>query len=228
MSRTESGSTTAGVADTTPATPRDGAPAEGAIATGRVGRYVLRERLGAGGMGEVYAAYDPELDRKVAVKLLHRGVGDLGTDRLRREARTMARLSHRNLVAVHDVGEHEGQLVLAMELVDGGTLRGWVTGKPWPDMLRVYLDAGRGLAAAHQAGVIHRDFKPDNVLIGSDGRVAVGDFGIARRREHGSDVAAGEGPGAVDASLTHTGATIGTPRMVRSPASPSGPTTGHR
>jgi tetratricopeptide (TPR) repeat protein len=177
----------------------------------QLGRYIVRERIGAGGMGEVHAAYDPELDRKVAIKLLHRDLGAQATDRLRREARTMARLSHRNLVAVHDVGEHDGHLFLAMEYVEGGTLRGWARDRPWREVLRAYLDAGRGLAAAHAAGVVHRDFKPDNVLLGKDGRVAVTDFGIARRGAAADDEPSGHGPALDDVALTSTGAMIGTP-----------------
>ncbi|MFV8753809.1 protein kinase domain-containing protein [Nannocystaceae bacterium ST9] len=146
-----------------------------------IGRYRVDRRLGAGGMGEVYLAFDEALDRKVAIKRVR---GDRSTAaihaRLREEARALARLSHANVVQIYEVGEHEGQTFLAMEFVEGTTLAGWLMQpKSWRAILDVFLAAGRGLAAAHSAGVVHRDFKPDNVLIGSDGRVCVADFGLA-------------------------------------------------
>jgi tetratricopeptide (TPR) repeat protein len=159
-----------------------------------VGRYVVLERLGVGGMGEVYAAYDPELDRKIAIKLLLPGQsGTLSTSsghgRLLREAQAMAKLHHANVVAVHDVGTHDVRVFVAMEFVDGGNLADWITtgsdgnGKPhsWPDVLARFLAAGEGLAAAHAAGLIHRDFKPANVLVSREGSVRVADFGLARQ-----------------------------------------------
>ena len=154
-----------------------------------VGRYVILERVGAGGMGVVYAAWDPKLDRKVALKLLHddpvnqreRG------QRLEREAQAMARLTHPNVIAVHDVGEVAGRVFMALEFVEGETLGRWARlddpskeGRPWSEVLEVALAAGRGLAAAHAEGLVHRDFKPDNVMIGADGRVRVMDFGLVR------------------------------------------------
>ncbi|HEY5924409.1 MAG TPA: serine/threonine-protein kinase [Kofleriaceae bacterium] len=156
-----------------------------------IGRYVVLERLGEGGMGVVYSAFDPELDRKVAVKLLQ---GKSGGDAsqvsgdqawLLREAQALARLSHPNVVSVHDVGTLPGDRVfVAMELVDGVTLRKWMKAevRPWRDVLPVMIAAGQGLAAAHAAGLVHRDFKPDNVLVGHDGRVRVMDFGLAKVR----------------------------------------------
>ena len=154
-----------------------------------VGRYVIIDVLGKGGMGVVYTAFDPELDRKVAVKLLQAsaGAGSTGGDQawLLREAQAMARLSHPNVIAVHDVGTLPGDRVfVAMELVDGATLRAWVRTepRPWRDVVAVMRQAGAGLAAAHAAGLVHRDFKPDNVLVGTDGRVRVMDFGLARLR----------------------------------------------
>jgi tetratricopeptide (TPR) repeat protein len=150
-----------------------------------VGRYVLLDRVGAGGMGVVYAAYDPELDRKVALKLLHERKGaraSKGHARLLREAQAMARLSHPNVIAVHDVGAIGGTVFIAMEYVAGQTLAEWQkTRPPWKEVLDVYGRAGAGLAAAHAVGMVHRDFKPENVLIGADGRVRVLDFGLARR-----------------------------------------------
>lgn len=152
----------------------------------QVGRFLLLERLGHGGMGVVYSAYDPKLDRRVALKLLHaRAAHDSrGHARLANEARALARLSHPNVVPVHDVGIIDDKVFLVMELVAGQTLRVWAgqTRRSWRDVLAVYLQAGRGLAAAHAVGIIHRDFKPDNALVGDDGRVRVVDFGLARHR----------------------------------------------
>jgi hypothetical protein len=149
-----------------------------------VSRYRILEAIGAGGMGIVYAAHDPELDRNVAIKLLRpRESEDDGTLRARivREARAMARLSHPNVVAVYDVGTVGTQIFVAMELVEGKTLSGWLSEakRSWRAILDVFAAAGRGLAAAHAAGLVHRDFKPDNVLIGADGSVRVTDFGLA-------------------------------------------------
>ena len=152
-----------------------------------VGRYLVVGLVGTGGMGEVYAAYDPELDRKIALKLL-RAQSTAGSDasegraRLLREAQAIARLSDANVVTVYDVGTFDDRVFLAMEFVDGNTLGYWLEAKnrSWREVVAVFASAGRGLAAAHRAGVIHRDFKPDNVMIGSDGKVRVMDFGLAR------------------------------------------------
>jgi serine/threonine protein kinase len=148
-----------------------------------IGRYRIEGPLGSGGVGLVYAAHDPVLGRRVAVKLLRperSGVAAAG-ERLREEAQAMARLAHPNVVTVFDVGEHAGGFYIAMELVDGLSLRGWLTEtpRPWREVLAAYFQAGRGLAAAHDAGLVHRDFKPANVLMGRDGRVRVVDFGLA-------------------------------------------------
>ncbi|WP_224372375.1 serine/threonine-protein kinase [Hyalangium versicolor] len=147
-----------------------------------VSRYVVIERLGQGAMGVVYAARDPELDRRVAIKLLRpegRQVEELRR-RLLREAQALARLSDPNVVAVHDVGTCGDGLFLAMDLVEGSTLAQWLRQpRTWQEVLDVFVKAGRGLGAAHSAGLVHRDFKPANVLVGRDGRVRVTDFGLA-------------------------------------------------
>ncbi|HWB75275.1 MAG TPA: serine/threonine-protein kinase, partial [Nannocystaceae bacterium] len=155
-----------------------------------VGRYVLLDELGRGGMGIVYAAFDPELDRKVAIKLLRVRDEDATQARARllREAQAMARLDHPNVVAVHDVGTFDDHVFVAMEFVDGVTLRAWARAQPrgWREVVEVMTLAGRGLAAAHGVGLVHGDFKPDNVMIGggrsgSGPRIRVMDFGLARR-----------------------------------------------
>jgi tetratricopeptide (TPR) repeat protein len=147
-----------------------------------VGRYVVEERIGAGGMGVVFRARDPALDRVVALKCLRPEYVALhGESRLVREARGMAQLSHPNVVAVYGVEHQHGSLMLAMEHVHGKTLREWLgVPRPWPEIVGKLLDAGRGLAAAHAAGLVHRDFKPSNVLVGDDDRVRVMDFGLVR------------------------------------------------
>jgi eukaryotic-like serine/threonine-protein kinase len=159
------------------------------LETLKIGRFILLERIGAGSMGEIYAAYDDRLDRKVAIKLLHDGLdtSPSARQRLLREAQTLARLSHPNVVHVYEVGEFQGRVFIAMEFVAGRTLREWLhTSAPpvrrptMPEILRHFIAAGRGLEAAHDAGLVHRDFKPANVLIGDDGRARVVDFGLAR------------------------------------------------
>src|SRR5215468_301171 len=166
-----------------------------------VGRFHIESKLGKGGMGVVYAAYDPELDRRVAIKLLHpsRG-GALSTidreARLQREAQAMARLSHPNVVAIYDVGLDVDRIFIAMELVEGTSLRRWQDQAPrtWRELLAIYLQAGRGLAAGHAAGIVHLDFKPDNVLVARTGQVRVTDFGLAVSAEL---AAAAERPGSI-------------------------------
>lgn len=155
----------------------------------RLDHFVVMERLGEGGMGVVLAAYDPDLDRKVAIKLLRADAwgetaATKGRQRLLREAQAMARLSHPNVVVVHEVGVVEGRVFVAMEYVDGCTLGGWTRKRKrtWREVVEMYSRAGQGLAAAHEAGLVHRDFKPDNVLVGDDGRVRVTDFGIVGTR----------------------------------------------
>lgn len=156
----------------------------------RLGRYVILYRLGSGGMGVVFAAYDPELDRKVAVKLVRLETGSpTAREALRREAQAMARLSHPNVVAVHDVGGEGDDVFLAMDLIDGVTLDEWLKleKRGWRDVLRVFLQAGRGLAAVHAADVVHHDFSPRNVLVTAEEKALLSDFGLARAPER-SDV----------------------------------------
>jgi tetratricopeptide (TPR) repeat protein/predicted Ser/Thr protein kinase len=167
-----------------------------------VGRYMLLQEIGRGAMGVVHAAYDPELDRKIALKLM------LDDDpqarmRLQREARALARVNHPNVITVHDVGMAHGRVFIAMELVSGTSLaRAIETRRPWREVLELFEAAGRGLAAAHRAGLVHRDFKPANVLVDEDGRVLVTDFGLARLVERGD---------ARDRALTKPGRGPGTP-----------------
>jgi serine/threonine protein kinase len=201
-------------------------PASGLLPRGAtVGRYVILALVGQGGMGDVYGAYDPELDRMIALKLLNDGGAASESQarsrgRLLREARSIARLTHPNVVVVHDAGTINDRVFIAMEFIEGQTLGAWLGGKPrsWPEIRAVFLAAGRGLAAAHATGIVHRDFKPHNVMVATDGAVRVTDFGLA------SDVARGDhpSPAAPDRdrtdfahtaaiSLTRTGALVGTP-----------------
>ena len=151
---------------------------------GAIGRYRITRKIGEGGMGVVYAAFDPELQRDVAVKLIRadRFRGDIhgASARLRREAQITAQLAHPNVVTIYDVGESDGGVYIAMELVDGPSLSRWVKqdARTWREVVSMFFGAGRGLAAAHDAGLIHRDFKPSNVLVG-DRRARVVDFGLA-------------------------------------------------
>jgi serine/threonine protein kinase/tetratricopeptide (TPR) repeat protein len=180
---------------------------EALLPTGtRIGRYLLLEHLGEGGMGVVYAAYDPELNRRIALKLLRAQASDVlgavaARTRLLREAQAMARVSHPNVIAIYDVGALEEHVFLAMELIEGGTLAAWLRSTPrsWRQVVDMYRRAGQGLEAAHQAGLVHRDFKPENVLVGRDGRPRVTDFGLARAALLTAD-GAPEGPGAAAAA----------------------------
>ena len=222
--------------------PRPGRNDAAHLAIGaRVDRYIVVSELGAGGMGVVYAAYDPELDRKVALKLLLPEVtGGRSRDRSHsleeararfvREAHALARLSHPNVVAIYDVGEAEGCVWLAMEHVHGVTLDAWLQESPrtTSELLEVMIAAGHGLEAAHEAGLLHRDFKPENVMIGRDGRTRVMDLGLARGAGQSVDAATTQGsPGsatsasaasastssvsASDVRVTRAGALVGTP-----------------
>jgi len=185
-----------------------------------VGRYDVRGPIGSGGMGSIVRAYDPELQREVALKLLRaERMGDASTrTRLVQEARAMARLSHPNVAMVFEVGEADGHLFVAMELIEGRNLREWLDDddRPWPEILDLFLQAGRGLAAAHAKGLIHRDFKPENVMVDDEGRARVVDFGLAQEQgdhatldEATEPIELPEGHG--EASLTTTGTLLGTP-----------------
>ncbi|HWB75412.1 MAG TPA: serine/threonine-protein kinase [Nannocystaceae bacterium] len=208
-------------------------PASAIAAATAIGRFAVLGAIGAGGMGQVFSAYDPQLDRRVALKLLHGAGSVLERQRLVREAQALARLSHPNVVTVHEVGEHEGHVFVAMEFVEGATLREWIDEHPPGDRerllraLELLRDAGQGIAAAHAAGLVHRDIKPRNILVGADGRVRVVDFGLARSTAPESEELAAtlkpedpltssaeSGPGAsalLGASLTEADKIVGTP-----------------
>ncbi|MFY0564840.1 protein kinase domain-containing protein [Archangium lansingense] len=193
----------------------------------QVGRYLLLERLGQGGMGVVYAAFDPDLDRKVALKLLQTEgqiISETARARLLREAQAMARVSHPNVIPIFDVGVWGDQVFLAMELADGGTLSGWLEEEhSWREVLEQFLAAGRGLQAAHEAGLVHRDFKPANVLVSQAGRVYVTDFGLALQvgastrdddlSEEARELMTPERR-LLETSLTQTGVVMGTPNYM--------------
>ena len=184
----------------------------------RIGRFVVLDRLGVGAMGVVYSAYDQQLDRKVAIKLLHAEQREART-RLLREAQAMAKLSHPNVVQVFEVGTQADQVFLAMELVRGSTLRHWQDARPraTQEIIDVYVQAGQGLAHAHAKGLVHRDFKPENVLVGHDGRVRVLDFGLARPEGRSRRVRRTAIPGTIrrqdslGTELTRDGELVGTP-----------------
>jgi len=178
----------------------------------RVGRYQLDRRIASGGMGEVWAAWDPQLRREIAVKLVRpdRADDDRERERLLREARALARLGHPNVLAVHDVGEIDGEVFLATELVAGDTLATRAgPNADWRVLAGLYAQAARGLAAAHAAGLVHRDVKPANLLLGTDGRVRVADFGLAVRSR--TPVMPSGSTSEGDASVTASGHIAGTP-----------------
>ncbi len=195
----------------------------------QLGRFEVVRPLGKGGMGSVFLARDPALERQVAVKVLAGPSSEDGRQRLLREARALAQLNHPHVVHVYEVGIVGEQVFLAMEFVDGPTLRTWSqTPRSWSELMQVFLAAGQGLAAAHAAGIVHRDFKPDNVIVGLDGRVRVLDFGLARGVQQSADPKVFADaptrktgpedlmPSALraDGRLTRTGAVVGTPAFM--------------
>jgi len=193
-------------------------PSGGAGGGGLLGdRYRLLEPLGAGGMGVVYAAFDTKLSRKVAVKRLREtGLGtpaEKRRGRFMREAQLLASLSHPNVLTVHDVGGADRELYVVMELVDGAPVSRWLSeARPdWRKIIDVFLQAGRGLVAAHQLGIVHRDIKPDNILVAKNGRVLVGDFGLAGLAGNLTPVADPSPSPPSPGSLTQTGTVLGTP-----------------
>lgn len=194
----------------------------------RIGRFQLHEPLGEGGQGSVFEAYDEQLARGVALKVLNPAM--LGADperasrRLLREAQALAQLSHPNVVQVYDSGRQDERVWVAMELVRGASLRAWIrdagarSAANWLEVFDLLQQAGRGLVAAHEIGIIHRDFKPDNILVGDDGRVRVADFGLARATMEGNAETAEHvlepEDGRSGGSLTRTGQILGTPRYM--------------
>jgi eukaryotic-like serine/threonine-protein kinase len=193
----------------------------------QIGKFSILRKLGEGGMGIVYAGYDDELDRKVAIKLLRGMAGsERRRQRLIREAQGLARLSHPNVVQVYEIGEHEGAAFIAMEYVDGQTLESWLaTPRSRAEILATFIAAGRGLAAAHSKGLVHRDFKPDNVMVTHEGRVLVMDFGLVHEAGGDDQIAARMQTldsadvslerslrvSALSTDLTATGSIMGTP-----------------
>ncbi|MCU1279710.1 MAG: Serine/threonine kinase, partial [bacterium] len=212
-----------GADGTTSTLPRAAVAGNGAPAFGageHIGRYRVLEVLGAGGMGVVYGAFDPELQRKVALKLVRAEFAELDAElraRLVREAQAMARIRHPNVITVFDVGTFDDRLFVAMEIIDGSTMTSWQAARTRSvdEILRVFAAAGAGLAAAHDVGLVHRDFKPDNILIGVDGSVSVMDFGLARPivalPSEVEDTSSPDAMLTVEGELTHAGAVVGTP-----------------
>ena len=191
----------------------------------RAGRYEIRERIGTGAMGVVYEAFDPQLHRKLAVKfVVPQHDTERARDRLLREAQALARVKHPNVVSVYDAGESGGQVFIAMDFVGGVTLAKWLTpARTWREVVQMFVQAGRGLAAAHAADLIHRDFKPENVLVDEDGIARVVDFGLVRPLDESApseeseftppkNTSTGSGSATlVDDTLTQAGAILGTP-----------------
>jgi predicted Zn-dependent peptidase len=187
----------------------------------QIGRYRIIAPIGTGGMGVVYEAHDDELDRAVAIKVLRRDLapGSTGRQRLVREAQATAKLSHPNVVHVYEVGQAGEQVFMAMELVRGDTLRAWkkAVTRTWREVVDMYLAAGEGLVAAHAEGIVHRDFKPDNVLVNREGRPQIVDFGLARSAHDAVTTTRETAPASISGSrlrdfdITRTGTVVGTP-----------------
>ncbi len=202
--------------ETEPPVSDSGDGAAGAI---KIGRFLVLQQLGRGSMGVVYAAYDEMLDRRVALKVIRRDISWQTSvqQRTRREAQALAKLSHRNVVQVYEVGEVDGKIFIAMEYLHGRTLTAWLkeSERSWRELLDMFVEAGRGLAAAHAAKLIHRDFKPDNVIVGEDGRVCVVDFGLVSGDRRADDVDSSSAPvpanSLTNLRLTQAGAVLGTP-----------------
>jgi tetratricopeptide (TPR) repeat protein len=213
--------TEASVSESTDPSSRGRAPADPETPPPpKIGRYAILRRLGAGGMGVVYVAYDEVLDRRLAIKVLHGHVSDDGgrrRERLFREAQAMARVSHPNLITVHEVGTSDAQLFIAMEFVSGPTLKQWLAEQPrsWREVVAVFIQIAEGLAALHDAGLVHRDVKPANVIIGDDGRVRVLDLGLvgAKQDEAAERMTLEESSSfnRIEGPLTMTGERLGTP-----------------
>ncbi len=201
----DDGTVTAGTSDTEP-----GHPMRARELPASVGRFAIEGWLGAGASGVVMLAADPLLGRKVALKVLRRDDQPRARARFLREAQAMARVTHENIIVVHEVGSDGKQVFIAMELAAGGTLTRWQAGRSWREIAEAYLQAARGLRAAHSAGLVHRDFKPDNVLVGADGKLRVTDFGLVAAAEDRE----GASMDAQGVSLTQTGAVMGTPRYM--------------
>lgn len=204
----------------------------------RIGKHIILRRIGGGAMADVYLGWHEDLERSVAIKLVHPAAQASATEqrRLLREARALARLTHEHVIRVHDAGPHGDGVYIAMEYVKGTTLGNWQKGRPWGELLGVYLKAGRGLHAAHAValddderptspdtearsparhGLVHRDFKPDNVLIGEDGRVRVADFGLAVPVDRLAAPAQVPTPAhSLDVRLTSSSAVLGTPLYI--------------
>ena len=182
-----------------------------------IGRYRIIGRLGEGGMGSVYAGLDPDLERRVAIKLLAKPIAPSARARIRmlREAQALGAISHPNVVAIYEVGVHEDAPFIAMEHVDAHTLKDWMRGdRTWRQILDVFYQCAAGLAAAHARGIVHRDFKPSNVLVSKEGRARVLDFGLARLVQDDEEEAPTDPMMSIDVasqSITLTGAVVGTP-----------------
>lgn len=188
-----------------------------------VGRYLLLQHIGAGGLGDVYSAFDTELERKVAIKLLRvhddssSAVPGDRRSRMLREAQAIAQVRHVNVVVIHDVGDFEDDVFLAMELLEGSTIDRWLVAQPrtWQQIRDVFVAAARGLGAAHRVGLVHRDFKPGNVMVADDGRVTVLDFGLARADTGpGLATAGGETPVLLTSEITGADVILGTPQYM--------------